>query len=99
MSWQLVVFDGALQENFYFDKEQRSCRLCSAQKASTHTRVDHADLFADAHRCGYPHYPTYVGKSEAKIESESDIFLQILSEKIEFQENGSRGINLAQISN
>ena len=74
MSWQLVVFDGALQENFYFDKEQRSCRLCSAQKASTHTRVDHADLFADAHRCGYPHYPTYVGKSEAKIESESDIF-------------------------
>ena len=23
-------------------------------------RVGHADIFADAHRCGYPHYPTYV---------------------------------------
>ena len=38
------------------------------------------------------------GKTK-EIESESDIFLQILSEMIEFQENGSRGINLAQISN
>ena len=23
----------------------------------------HADIFGDAHRCGYPHYPTYVGYS------------------------------------
>ena len=29
-----------------------------------------------------------------KIESKSDIFLQILSEIIELQENGSRGRNL-----
>ena len=26
-------------------------------------RDGHADIFADAHRCGYPHYPTYVGYS------------------------------------
>ena len=25
------------------------------------TRDGHADIFADAHRCGYPRYPTYVG--------------------------------------
>ena len=24
-------------------------------------RDGHADIFADAHRCGYSHYPTYVG--------------------------------------
>ena len=23
----------------------------------------HADIFSDAHRCGYPHYLTYVGYS------------------------------------
>ena len=23
-------------------------------------RDGHADIFGDAHRCGYPHYPTYV---------------------------------------
>ena len=27
------------------------------------TWVGHADIFADAHQCGYPHYPTYVGYS------------------------------------
>ena len=27
------------------------------------TRDGHADIFDDAHRCGYPHYPTYVGYS------------------------------------
>ena len=27
------------------------------------TRDDHADIFADAHRCWYLHYPTYVGYS------------------------------------
>ena len=26
-------------------------------------RDGHADIFADAHRCGYPHYPTCVGYS------------------------------------
>ena len=26
-------------------------------------RVGHADIFADAHQCGYLHYPTYVGYS------------------------------------
>ena len=26
-------------------------------------RDGHADIFADTHRCGYPHYPTYVGYS------------------------------------
>ena len=38
------------------------------------------------------------GKTK-EIESESDIFLQILSEIIELQENGSRGRNLVWISN
>ena len=27
------------------------------------TRDGHADIFADVHRCGYPHYPTYIGYS------------------------------------
>ena len=27
------------------------------------TRDGHADIFGDAHRCGYPHYPSYVGYS------------------------------------
>ena len=26
-----------------------------------HTRDGHADIFGDAHRCGYLKYPTYVG--------------------------------------
>ena len=26
-------------------------------------RNGHADIFADAHQCRYPHYPTYVGYS------------------------------------
>ena len=26
-------------------------------------RDGHADMFGDAHRCRYPHYPTYVGYS------------------------------------
>ena len=29
------------------------------------TRDGHADIFADAHGCGYPHYPTYVGFNSA----------------------------------
>ena len=27
------------------------------------TRDGHVDMFANAHRCGYPYYPTYVGYS------------------------------------
>ena len=38
------------------------------------------------------------GKTK-KIESESDIFLQILSEIIELQENGGGGGNQTQVSN
>ena len=26
-------------------------------------RNGHADIFANAHQCGYPHHPTYVGYS------------------------------------
>ena len=38
------------------------------------------------------------GKTK-KIESESDIFLQILSEIIELQENGGRGSHFGQFLN
>ena len=43
-------------------------------------RVGHADTFADAHRCGYPHYPTYVGYSAiyaAHISDRHDIRTRI----------------------
>ena len=98
MSWQLVVFDGALQENFYFDKEQRSCRLCSAQKASTHTRVVHADLFADGHRCGYPYYPTYVGCSAIYADNadiDEDIRIRGATPVIHKTQIKDRGLSLA----
>ena len=32
-------------------------------RLTNNTRDGHADIFADAHRCGYPHYPTYAGYS------------------------------------
>ena len=32
-------------------------------RCRVYTRDGHADIFAHAHRCGYPHYPTYVGYS------------------------------------
>ena len=51
------------------------------------------------HKFSISHFTREIWGKTRKIESESDIFLQILSEIIEFQENGSRGINLAQISN
>ena len=40
--------------------------ISMSSKASTlqpdvGNRDGHADIFADAHRCGYPYYPTYVG--------------------------------------
>ena len=39
-------------------------------------RDGHADIFADAHRCGYPHFPTYVGYSAIlsdNVEVDADI--------------------------
>ena len=42
------------------------------------TRDDHADIFADAHRCGYPHYPTYVGYSmKLSVNAEVDAGIRI----------------------
>ena len=40
-----------------------------------------------------------IGGKTKKIESESDIFIQILSEIIELQENGGGGGNQTQIPN
>ena len=40
------------------------------------TRDGHADIFADAHRCGYPHYPTYVGYSAIYADN-ADIYADI----------------------
>ena len=39
-------------------KTLNKLELCKGQN-----RDGHADIFADAHRCGNPHYPTYVGYS------------------------------------
>ena len=35
----------------------------SKMEVNIATRDGHKDIFADAHRCGYPHYPTYIGYS------------------------------------
>ena len=43
-------------------------------------RDGHADIFADARRCGYPHYPTYVGYSAIlsdNAEVDADICMAI----------------------
>ena len=44
------------------------------------TRDGHADIFGDAHRCGYPRYPTYVGYSAIlsdNAEVDADIRIRI----------------------
>ena len=52
------------------------------KKLSIQIRDGHADIFADAHRCGYPHYPTYVGYSAIlsdNAEVDADIRIAIPS--------------------
>ena len=39
-------------------------------------RDGHPDIFADAHRCGYPHYPTYVGYSAIYADN-ADIHIRV----------------------
>ena len=36
---------------------------CNQSVARVLIRDGHADMFGNAHRCRYPHYPTYVGYS------------------------------------
>ena len=37
----------------------------------------HADIFANAHRCRYPHYPTYVGYSGIYADIDADIRIRM----------------------
>ena len=47
------------EKKYYCRKKTlNKLELCKGQN-----RDGHADIFADAHRCGNPHYPTYVGYS------------------------------------
>ena len=46
--------------------------LTVGHKEVKKTRDGHADIFADTHRCGYPHYPTYVGYSAIYAANISD---------------------------
>ena len=40
-------------------------------------RDGHADIFAHAHRCGYLHYPTYVGYSAIYADIDADIRIRM----------------------
>ena len=42
-------------------------------------RDGHADILADAHQCGYPHYPTYVGNSAIYADIDPDIPIRMIS--------------------
>ena len=37
----------------------------------------HVDIFANAHRCRYPHYPTYVGNSTIYAYIDADIRIRM----------------------
>ena len=47
----------------------------------------HADIFADAHLCGYPHYPTYVGYSMIYADIDADICIRMAIPKRKALEN------------